>query len=64
MSKLTCPLCCYGEVTPEHCRPGCLFAASCALVRCGRCGFEFPDPSKSFVGSRLARLFGKKEVPV
>lgn len=60
---LTCPMCAFDKVDTQACRPGCLFASSCGLVRCDRCGYEFPDPSHSFFGTRLARLLGKNEVP-
>jgi hypothetical protein len=56
-------MCAFDKVDAKQCRPGCMLAKSCTLVRCERCGYEFPDPAKSFFAVRLARLFGKQEVP-
>lgn len=62
MTSLTCPLCAFDRIDAGACRPGCIFAGSCGLVRCNRCGYEFPDPARFFFASRLARLFKTQEV--
>lgn len=64
MSKKSpaCPMCAFDAIDATACRPGCIFAGACGLIRCNRCGYEFPDASKSFIAPRLARLLGKHEV--
>jgi hypothetical protein len=59
-----CPLCGFnfdkGESVP--CKSCPIGAATCNLLCCPNCGYQWPEESK--VVSALRKLFGKKEVRV
>lgn len=55
--ELTCPMCQATVPTGTACHVSCpLSAGSCGLVRCPRCGYEMPDPSRSWLASALQRF--------
>ena len=58
--RASCPLCGY-EMTMqefETCRAACPMSAKCAMVKCPRCGAEFPRPGP--VTRWLERLLRRK----
>ncbi len=66
-STSTCPLCSAAFSTDTHCdtdnHSGCPMASHCALIRCPRCGYEFPDSNRSVVARWLSRWLKSDERP-
>ncbi len=57
---VTCPLCAFAfEKTDTMCGHGCPLGATCRLLRCPSCGYEFPQSPASL--SWLERLLGRRE---
>jgi len=54
-SMIACPLCGtrYRTADGQVCRSGCPLAPGCRLLRCPRCSYEIPPPT------RLTRALGR-----
>lgn len=59
--ETSCPLCSKTFRMVDNCHDGCPMSNGCSLVRCPNCRFEFPDPNRSWLASRLKKWFGPKE---
>jgi Fe2+ transport system protein FeoA len=57
---VTCPLCAFAfEKQDTMCGHGCPLGATCRLLRCPSCGYEFPQRPASV--SWLERLLGRRD---
>ena len=57
---VTCPLCAFAfEKEDTMCGHGCPLGATCRLLRCPSCGYEFPQRPASV--SWLERLLGRRD---
>ena len=59
----TCPLCIASFAMVNNCHDGCPMSNGCSLVRCPDCGFEFPDPERSFFATLIKKWFAAKPKP-
>lgn len=56
----TCPMCAFAfEKGDTLCAHGCPLGATCRLLRCPACGYEFPEAPAAV--SWLSRMLGKRE---
>ena len=56
----TCPMCAFAfEKGDTLCAHGCPLGATCRLLRCPACGYEFPEEPAAV--SWISRLLGKRE---